>query len=288
MTAIFRRELHTYFKGLWAYIFAAFLLLFTGIYTVVLNLGTGYPYFEYALDGSTFVFLIVIPMLTMRIISEERRQKTDQLLYSLPLSMTQVVMGKYLALLVVMAMPFAVLSTYPLILAQYGRIPMISAYGSLLALFLLAATLAAVGTFISSITESQAAAAGLCFAAVLVLYFANTLAGNISSTAFASLIGFFIIVVIVGAVVFFMTKSSVAALGTAFAGELVLLAIYRLRPSMLEGLFPELIKKLSVFSRFYTFADGVFDITALVYFVTVTGVFLFLAVQSLEKRRWVG
>ena len=102
--------------------FGAFLLLFAGIYTMVINLQSASPYFEYVLMNMDFIFLIIVPILTMRVIAEERRQKTDQLLYSLPLTMTQVALGKYLAMLVIFLIPVAVIGVYPLVLTAFGAV----------------------------------------------------------------------------------------------------------------------------------------------------------------------
>ena len=113
MRAVFRHELSSYFTGVTGYVFSAFLLLFTGIYTMVYNLQSASVHFEYVLGSMSFVFLIIVPILTMRVLAEERRQKTDQLLYSLPLTMTQVVLGKFAAMLVVFAAPMAVICLYP-------------------------------------------------------------------------------------------------------------------------------------------------------------------------------
>ena len=107
MSAIFKHELSSYFKGMTGYVFGAFLMLFIGIYTVVYNLTAKMVTFEPVLGGISFIFMIIVPILTMRVLAEERRQKTDQLLYSLPISMTDVVVGKYLAMLVTFLIPHA-------------------------------------------------------------------------------------------------------------------------------------------------------------------------------------
>ena len=122
MTAIYERELRSYFNGMTAYVFVAFLLLFAGIYAMLYNLNNGYPNFEYVLQSMTIIFLIAIPILTMRVIAEERRQKTDQLLYALPVGMTRVVLGKYLALLTVVALPCAIMVLYPVLLSTFGAV----------------------------------------------------------------------------------------------------------------------------------------------------------------------
>ena len=161
MTAVLRHELSSYFTNVTGYVFGAFLLLFAGIYTMVINLQSASPYFEYVLMNMDFIFLIIVPILTMRVIAEERRQKTDQLLYSLPLTMTQVALGKYLAMLVIFLIPVAVIGVYPLVLTAFGAVYLPAAYGALTGFFFLGASLIAIGMFISSLTESQAVAAGL-------------------------------------------------------------------------------------------------------------------------------
>ena len=144
MRAVFRHETGMYFTGLSGYVFGAFMLLFTGIYMMVYNLKGGYTNFEYVPAGMSFIFLIIVPILSMRVLAEEKKQKTDQLLYSLPLSMTQVILGKYAAMLVVLLIPTAIMCVYPLILSAYGDVYFPAAYGTVLAFFLLGAALLAI------------------------------------------------------------------------------------------------------------------------------------------------
>lgn len=160
MRAVFRHELSSYFTGVTGYVFSAFLLLFTGIYTMVYNLQSASVHFEYVLGSMSFVFLIIVPILTMRVLAEERRQKTDQLLYSLPLTMTQVVLGKFAAMLVVFAVPMAVICLYPVVLSAYGNVYLPAAYGAIVGFFFLGMALLAIGMYISSVTESQGRGGG--------------------------------------------------------------------------------------------------------------------------------
>ena len=286
MTAVFRHELSSYFKSVSGYVFGAFLLLFGGIYTTDINLNAGLTNFEYVLDYMCIIFLIIVPILTMRVVAEERRQRTDQLLYSLPLTMTEVVLGKYGALLVVFLAPMAVIGVYPLILSAFGNVYLPAAYSAWLGFFLLGAALLAIGMFISSLTESQAVAAGLCFLVMLVNYFITSLADFISTTAFASFAAFTVVILALAGIVWFMTRSGLASGVLALVLEAVLLFFYAGDTSAFEGLFPEVMENLSLFDQFYQFVNGVFDLRAVVYLLSVSGLFLFLTVQSLEKRRW--
>ena len=118
MTAVFKHELRSYFHSLTAYVFGAFLLAFIGIGAMLYNLQAAVSNFEYVLSFASLVFVVIVPVLTMRVLAEERRQKTDQLLYSLPITTVQIIAGKYLALLVLYLIPLAIIAVYPLIFAS--------------------------------------------------------------------------------------------------------------------------------------------------------------------------
>jgi ABC-2 type transport system permease protein len=286
MTAIYRRELNAYFKSLTGYVFGAFMLLFTGIYCSVINLKSGYASFQYVLSNASFIYIIIIPILTMRSVAEERRQKTDQLLYALPINMVRIVLGKYLALLTVLALPLAVICFYPLALSAFGRINYAAAYGAILGFFFLGAALLAIGLFISSLTESQAVAAGLSFVVVLLNYFLSSLSNYVSSGAGVSLLCLAAAIILLGFLLRFLTKNSSFSLGLTVVLLIVLAVLYSVYNDSFKGLFPLLMRQLSVFDRFNTFTQGIFDINALVYMITVCGVFVFFTVQALEKRRF--
>ena len=276
MRAVFRHEVSSYFTNVTGYVFGAFLLLFAGIYTMAYNLRSGYTNFEYVLGSMSFVFLVIVPILTMKVIAEEKRQKTDQLLYSLPLSMT----------LVVFAVPMVIVCLYPIVLGAFGSVYLPAAYSAIFGFYLLGAALIAIGMFISSITESQAVAAGLCFVVMLLNYFITSLASYASTTAASSLLAFTVLVLVIGGVFRLMTRSGFASVVLMLILEGLLLVGFLLDSSAYEGLFPEIMEQLSLFDRFYDFVYGIFDLGSVVYFLTVIGVFLFLSVQSLEKRRW--
>jgi len=286
MIAVFQREVSSYFKGIMGYLFAAFMLIFAGIYTMAYNLSGYYANFEYVLDSISFIYLIAVPILTMRSVAEEKKQKTDQLLYSLPLRLSDVIIGKYIAMLVVLAVPMAILSLYPLILSQFGTVSFATAYGSIFGFFLLGATLIAMGLFISSVTESQVAAAVITLVAALIFYLMSGLASFVSTAAGASLMALCMIVVIFAVVLYIVAKNPIVSILTAVLGVGGLYIWYAADSSAFSGLFGDIMNQLSVFDRFYTFVNGVFDLTAIVYYLSITCVFLFLAVQALEKRRW--
>ena len=182
--------------------------------------------------------------------------------------------------------PLAIIALYPVVLSAFGNIHFPTAYGAMLGFFLLGAALIAIGLFISSITESQAVAAGLCFVVMLLNYYISDLATFVAATAFASFSAFAAVIVILALLINMMTKNGTISLIFAAVGEGALLAGYLLNASSFEGLFPKVMESLSLFDRFYVFVNGVFDLSAVVYFITVIALFLFLSVQSMERRRW--
>lgn len=286
MIAVWKHELSNHFHSLTAYIFSAFLLTFVGLGAMLYNIQSAVANFEYVLSFVCLGFTVIIPILTMKVIAEERKQKTDQLLYSLPLTTSQIIIGKYLALLVVYLVPLVVISFYPLIFAQFGDVYLPTSYGSMFAFFMMGAALIAIGTFISSLTDNLGFAAGIAVPVILLNYYSVTLAEYVSSTAFGSAVALIVVTVILGFVIRYLTGNEKLALGIGAVFSIVIVVLFFIDSTIFEGLLPNIMTKLSLFERFYKFVNGVFDLTGIVYYVTVIVFFLFLSVQSLEKRRY--
>lgn len=286
MTAVYRKELKTYFTGMTGPIFIGFILLMTGIFMTVYNLQGMYPNFEYALVGVSFIYMLAIPVLTMRSIAEEKHSRTDQLLYSLPMSVTDIVMAKYFAMLTVLAIPCAVMILYPLILCSFGTVNLASAYATLLAFFLLGAALIAVGMFISSLTESQVIAAVISLGVMVLINFMSGIANMISVSASASFAGFLALSVIAGFVVYVMIKNTTVSVCASAFLCVVCVLVYFVNPTIFEGAIPELLSALALFDRLTTFQNGMLDITALIFYISISAMFVYLTVQSMEKKRW--
>ena len=286
MIAVLKHELKSYFHSLTAYVFGGFLLAFVGIGAMIYNIQEAVSNFEFVLSFGSLVFVVIVPILTMRVIAEERKQKTDQLLYSLPVTTTQVVIGKYLALLTVYLIPLCIVALYPLIFAQFGDVYLLTSYGSILAFFVMGAALIALGVFISSLTDNQGLAAGIGIAVILLNYYSVSLSEYVSSTVLGTVAALCVIILALGAVIKYLTKSENLAYGVCLTLIAAVAVTCFVDDTKFEGLLPSIMTKLSLFDRFYVFVNGVFDMTAIVYYATVIVFFLFLSVQSLEKRRY--
>ncbi|MCK5128840.1 MAG: ABC-2 transporter permease [Clostridiales bacterium] len=233
MIAIWKREVQSYFFSPLAYIFIGAFMIIAGVMFSSGNVIARNVSFNATLNSLTFIFMLLVPILTMKLISEDKRNKTDQLLLTAPLTVPAIIMGKYLAAVTVFAVTLIVSFVFPVILSIYGM----PAYGEIVAgyigFFLLGCALIAVGVFISSITESQVISALVTFFVLMIMWMGN-------------------------------------------------IAVY-LIPSQLVI---TIIEWLSVYTRLNLFAIGIISLTPIIYFLSYVVIFLFLAIRSMEKRRW--
>ena len=287
MKAVFKHEAGLYSHGLLACVFGAFLLEFIGIGAMLYNINAAVANFEYALGTFCIGFVALVPILTMRVLAEEKKQKTDQLLSLLPLSSTDIILGKYFAMALVFVIPMLAACVYPLIFSLYGEVYLPTSYGALIAFVFLGLALIAIGMFISSLTESQGMAAGLCVVVMLFCYYSASLADYIASTAF-NLVALVVIAALLALLVRRLTCSDAAGILVLVLCLAAVGVVWLVSPDSLATLLPDLMSRLSLFERFYTFVNGVFDVTAIVYYLSVAAFFLFLCVQSWEKKRYNG
>ena len=195
-------------------------------------------------------------------------------------------MGKFIALMAVFTIPMVIIAAYPLLFKAFGEVCLSTAYGSLFAFFMTGAALVALGMFISSLTDNQGLAAGIGIAVILLNYFSVSLAEHISSTALGALIAFVLLSLGLYEVIKLLTKNEHIAFISASVALVIVFTAFFIDADSFEGLLPKIVSQLSLFERLDTFVSGVFDWTAVTYFITFCGLFLFLSVQSLEKKRY--
>lgn len=286
MSAIFKREFSSYMRNVTGPLFIALILMFEGITCLVYNLVLSSPHFEYSLNYLQLVLIVAVPVLAMRSLAEDKRGRIDQLLYSLPMSLSRVVLGKYFAMVAILGIACGVMALYPVVLSFFGLTDFATAYCSLFAFFLLGAALLALCMFLSSLTESQIIAAVLSVGGVLFIYLLDMLAMVIPTNALVSFIALIILVLAVLAVVLALTKN-VRITGLLAAVTIIpMIVTYVVDSSLYQGLFRSFTKSASLFSRYTNFGYGVFDLGTVVYYLSFIAFFLYLTYQSLEKKRW--
>ena len=286
MTAVYKRELKSYLTSMVGYLFIFFVLIVTGIYFSAYQLAAAYPKFEYTLSALTFVFLIGVPILSMRVLAEERKQKTDQLLLTAPVSVGNIVMGKYLALVTVYAIPVLVMCAYPLIMSKFGDVSFASAYTAILGFFLLGCANLAIGVFMSALTESQVVAAVLTFVLLFAFYMMSGISSFFSQTSVSTCVAFGLLIVAAAIIIYIMIKNIFISVITGIVGEVTLAVVYFVKPSVFEGGIQKILEVFDLSGHFSNFTNSILDVTGIVYFLSVIAVCLFLTIQSIQKRRW--
>lgn len=235
MAAIFKREFKSYFQSVIGWLFIAVTLCLYGLYFVVYNLSYGYAYISYSLSAITFIFLITVPVLTMRVFAEERNKKTDQLILTSPVSLGKIVFAKFLAMVAVFSIAIAVIALSPLLLKALGSAPLKESYVAILGFWLYGVTCIAIGTFVSSLTESQVISAVITFGLLFLGYMMGGITNLISTSG---------------------------------------------------NILTKILGCYDLTAHLDKFCSGVLDLTGVVYYVSVTVLFLFLTAQSIQKRRW--
>ncbi len=294
LLAVYKREIKSYLTGITGYVMMAVILAFVGFFVTFSNVYGGSPKFNYSLITSVsfFVFLIIIPFITMRSFAEERRSKTEQLLLSLPITTHRIVLAKYFAMLTLIAIPTLIIGLYPLILSlssgAEGVINFAVSYNSLFMLFLLLAVMTAIGMFASSLVENQIVAALIAAGAFFLMFFMSMISSMFPSDPIVSLIALVVCAAALGAVVYGMTRSSTAACVVTGGLSLILFVMYFVDTAMFWGLFPSLLSSVALFDVYMNGASllGVFDIGEIIYYLTFAAVFVFMTVESVERRRY--
>ena len=289
MTAIFKRELRSYFHGMLGYVLTAFLLASSGIYFLALNLGYGLTDFGYyTLYRTIFMLLLYIPVLTMRSLAEERRSRTDQLLLTSPVPVWGIVLGKFFAMCAVFALPCLMDVVVILILwALGGTVPALAAnFAALLCYFLLGCAAIAMGEFLSGLTENPIIAAVAGFSVLLLAYMMPSLRSLFNAGSAVALAVFTAIAGAASLMAGLRTRSFILGCLTFAALCLGLTGLFLLQSAWLTEAFSAVLSVLCFFTPFEDFVNNSFSLPTLVYYLTVTGMFLFFTAQSIEKRRW--
>ena len=286
MTAIFKREFKSCFTGMIGWVIAAVSLFFLGLYYTNRNLLYASSDFATVLYTMTMILLFLLPAISMRSFAEERKNKTDQLLLTSPVGIPSIVAGKYLAEVAIFALPLAAAVIMPLILTAFGTVSLVAAYSALLGYLLLGAACLAVGTWISALTENQILAYLATFGALLVAYLMNGIQTMFTTGNLLAFIVFMIVLLVASVLVGVICKRLAAGAAVFCAGAVVLFVLFQLRPAWLLTAFNAVLSALALFEPFKDIVGGMLSIPAIVYYLSVMGLFLFLTGQALARRRW--
>ncbi len=233
MLAIFKRELKAYFTSPLGYVFLAIFYAFSGVFFWIFSLEMGTTDLSTAFLLMFIVLMVFVPLLTMRLLSEDKKQKTDQLTLTAPISLFSIVMGKFLAAYAIFAAGVAVMPVYGFVMSSFAKVSWLPIWGNTLGLLLLGGIFVSGGLFISALTENQ----------------------------------------------------MIAAIGSFFINLMVLL-LDTLIGMVPTGIVKTILGSISIYSRYAEITNGIFSLSSVIFFLSVTFIFLFLTVRVLEKKRW--
>jgi ABC-2 type transport system permease protein len=286
MQAIFTRELKSYFQNITGFIFMGFFLLLSGIFFTLINLLSRSPQYNAVLGNITFIFLLVVPILTMRLLSEEKRQKTDTLLLTNLVSITGVVLGKYFAALAVFLLTLLITVVYPIMLSTVGIITVSEIIGGYIGVALLGAAFIAVGLFVSSLTDNQVIAAVVTFAVLLFLWFLDPVQQIVPPEKVAGIVFLAIVAVGIALFVYFTIRNIPIAVATLVVGAGIIVLLYFVKGEFYDGLIIKFLQWFSLVTRYEEFNRGLVSISPIVYYLSFSATFIFLTIRVIEKRRW--
>ena len=233
MIAIMKREFNAYFNSALGFVILAVFFLATGYFFMYGNLYSMSGDLTIVFSNMFTILMFIIPVLTMRLMSEDKKLKTDQILLTTPVSITSIVYGKFLAALSVFTLGVSITIVYGIILNNFGQVDWLVIFGNIVGLLLLGGAMISVGLFASALTENQL----------------------------------------------------IAALG-GFAGMLLIMMIDAFANAVTNPMLNSIISQLSLTTRYMDFTFGLFDISHIIFFLSIIAVFNFFTIRVIEKRRW--
>jgi ABC-2 type transport system permease protein len=286
MLAIFSKELKSYFYTLTGYIFLGTFLLFSGILFSLLNLLQANNDYNNVISNLVFILLLLVPILTMKIISEETKSRTDQLLLTSPVKLSYIIVGKYLGALALFSIAILITFSYPIILRRFSPVPYTEILAAYVGLFLIGSTFIAIGIFISSLTENQVISAVITFGVLLFIWILDSIIQDLPVTRLSGIIFVIILAALFSFVIYTATKDYFALAVSFILGMIIIISIYFYKKEMYEGFIVRFFSWFSLINRFNIFTLGVISLNSIVYYISFSIAFIFFTIRILEKKRW--
>ena len=286
MLAMFKKEMKTYFTSMTGYIFLGFFIMVMGIFYTLYCVMSLSGQYSAVLSSGILIFLLLVPTITMRLIAEETRQKTDQLLYTSPISVGDGVIGKYFAALVLFFIALGVTAIFPYMLSFFGEVPFVETFGTFVAFYLIGACFIAVGLFISSLTENQIVSAVATFGVLLAMYLMDGIAQSLPTSRIASVVFAILLILALAFFIYSNIKNLYVSIGIGVVGVAAVIILYAVVPTIFDGLLVNVFGWFSIMRRFNNFYYGIFDVASIVYYLSFSAIFVYLTIQVVEKRRW--
>lgn len=288
MIAILGKEFKHYFKSPIGYVFMGFVFVVFGILFTVNLFYQNSDYSQVVGSQITIMFVLFFgtPLITMKSLAEEKNKKTDQLIITSPINITDFILGKYFAASGLFLLTIILTMIQPLILSIFGEIPIPKIIGSYIGFMLLGCSLIAMGLFISALSSSQMIAAVVTYIVFLAILFSDTIILTLPKDRLSSILFASLLVIIITLLVYFIVKNIVITITITAIGIAIIVMIYIVNPIFYDGFMINFFGYFSLLARFKTFTMGILDLGSIIYYISISIIFVFLSVQVIEKRRW--
>ncbi|QUH29718.1 ABC transporter permease [Vallitalea guaymasensis] len=288
MIAILGKEFKHYFKSPIGYVFMGFVFVVFGILFTVNLFYQNSDYSQVVGSQLTIMFVLFFgtPLITMKLLAEEKNKKTDQLIITSPINITDFILGKYLAASGLFLLTIILTMIQPLILSIFGEIPIPKIIGSYIGFMLLGCSLIAMGLFISALSSSQMIAAVVTYIVFLAILFSDTIILTLPKDRLSSILFASLLVIIITLLVYFIVKNIVITITITAIGIAIIVMIYIVNPIFYDDFMINFFGYFSLLARFKTFTMGILDLGSIIYYISISIMFVFLSVQVIEKRRW--
>lgn len=286
MLELLNKEVKSYFHSSASYIFLFVFLLISGIFFTLSNLipGNGdYPNILYAM---IFVFLFLVPILTMKTIATETHEKTDQLLLTAPLRIWEIVLGKFLAAAAIFLLAVVITFIYPIILKSFGAIPLGETIGAYIGFILLGLCFISIGIFVSALTENQVTAAVGTFGALFIVWMLDWIGSGLPTSAISGVIFAEALVVLIGLFLYYNTQNVFVSVTTGIIGSLIVLIIYLRNKNLYEGFIAKFVGWFSLMKRYEPFNMGMLSASSIAYYISFSVFFIILTINIIDRKRW--
>ncbi len=286
MNSIIKKELYQYFTTMTGYIFLTTLVIVTAITFMSNNVFGISADYETTMFSTLTVFLLLIPLLTMRLFAEESKQKTDQLLFTSPIKISNIVIGKFLAGLSIFLIGLLITLTFPLSISRVGNVLTPQLYSSIFGYILLVSCFISVGVFVSSITDNQITSAAITFATIFLFFILDAIIGSLPIDRQSTFIFLFFIFIIISIIFYDSTKSKVAAIVSFVIMAILTGIVFSVSPNLFDNGIYRVLSWFSLLGRFEGFTVGVIDLSDVLYYISFIVIFIYLTIANLEKKRW--
>lgn len=288
MLAIVNKELKTYFTSFTGYIFLAGFVFLMALFFYIYNIsGMSASYMNTLANQETLIiFSVLIPILTMQLFSDEVKQHTDLLLYTSPISITQIVVGKYIGAFCLFLIGMTVTSVFPIIINHFTEIAVAETIGVYVGFILLGACFIGLGLFVSCLTNNTIVAAVSSFATIFLFYVLDGLALSMPTDRLSSMVFLGLLIVLIAFIVYDATKNIIAGIILVVPATIIGIVLYITNAMFYDALIFRVLSWFSVLRRFGTFGIGIIAISDVVYYLSFTIAFVYLTINTLEKRRW--